>query len=115
MRHPRHGEVGILVRDVSEMGLGGRCDLDLAVGDSVIIVLPDSEPAQGRIAWRKGQSFGVHLEAPINPAAVKSPAPTERSVETGYQVPTPFRPSVETRRPGFRTRIPGPDTNNKWR
>ncbi|WP_313801350.1 hypothetical protein [Sphingobium sp.] len=103
MHHPRHGEVDILVRDVSETGLGGRCDLDLAVGEVVVVVLVDCEPAQGRIAWRKGQSFGLHLETAINPAAVKSPANAERSVEAGYQVPTLFRPSVETKRPGFRT------------
>ncbi|QOT72114.1 MULTISPECIES: hypothetical protein [Sphingobium] len=114
MRHPDYGEIDILVRDVSEMGLGGRCEFDLAVGESVVILLPDCRPAQGKIAWRKGQSFGVHLEAQINPEVVKSRAPADRPAE-GYQVPEAFRPSAETKRPGFRTRLQGPDTNNKWR
>lgn len=104
MLHPRHGEIDILVRDVSERGLGGRCESELAVGESVVIALPDCAPAEGRIAWRKGQAFGVRLDAPINPATVKSPAPGERPVEAGYQVPTAFRPSIDMKRPGFRTR-----------
>ncbi|WP_150290256.1 hypothetical protein [Sphingobium estronivorans] len=114
MRHPRHGEVDILVRDVSERGLGGRCELELAVGDHVVIGLPDCSPAEGRIAWRKGQAFGVQLDAPINPETVKSPPSGERPAEAGYQVPTRFRASVETKRPGFRTRTPGIDTKTKW-
>ena len=114
MRHPDFGEIDILVRDVSETGLGGRCDLDLAVGESVVILLPDCRPAEGKIAWRKGQSFGVQLTAQINPEAVRNRAPTDRPTE-GYHVPEAFRPSGETKRPGFRTRTQGPDTNNKWR
>ncbi|APL94237.1 hypothetical protein EWH08_05720 [Sphingobium indicum] len=114
MRHADYGEIDILVRDVSEMGLGGRCDLDLAVGERVVILLPDCRPAPGKIAWRKGQSFGVQLEAQINPEAVRSRAPADRPAD-GYQVPEAFRPSGETKRPGFRTRVQGPDTNNKWR
>ncbi|KKW90002.1 hypothetical protein [Sphingobium chungbukense] len=114
MRHPHYGEIDILIRDVSERGVGGRCELDLTVGDNVIIILPDCAPAEGRIAWRKGHAFGVQLDAPINPETVKNPAPTERPVEPGYQVPAVFRPSVETKRPGFRTRSPGADTKTEW-
>jgi hypothetical protein len=106
MRHPRHGEIDILVRDVSELGIGGRCELDLALGDSVVITLPDCAPAEGRVVWRRGQAFGVELRASIDPANVKSPTPTERPVAS-YQVPTNFRVSTETKRPGFRTRSPG--------
>jgi hypothetical protein len=101
MRHPRLGEVEILVRDVSEMGLGGRCDHDVAVGDRVVIALPDFTPAEGIIAWRRGQAFGMRLDAPINPATVKSPPASDRPCEPGYQVPTLFRPSIDHRRPGF--------------
>jgi len=114
MHHPRHGEIDILVRDVSELGIGGRCELELALDDSVIIALPDCAPAEGRIVWRKGQAFGVHLNAAINPASVKSPAPADKPVETSYRVPANFRPSADTKRPGFRTRLPGLDTRFKW-
>ncbi|AEG47962.1 hypothetical protein Sphch_0262 [Sphingobium chlorophenolicum L-1] len=113
MRHPRHGEIDILVRNVSELGIGGRCELDLALGDRVVITLPDCAPAEGSIAWRRGQAFGVRLGASIDPANVKSPAPVERPVERAYQVPANFRPAVETKRPGFRTRSPGLDTRFK--
>ena len=114
MRHPDHGEIDMLVRDVSEMGLGGRCDRELAVGESVVILLPDCRPVHGRIAWRKGQSFGVQLTAEINPEGVRNRVTVDRPTE-GYHVPDAFRPSIETKRPGFRTRVQGPDTNNKWR
>ncbi|WP_176595267.1 MULTISPECIES: hypothetical protein [Sphingobium] len=113
MRHPRHGEIDILVRDVSELGIGGRCELDLALGDSVVITLPDCAPAEGRIAWRRGQAFGVQLGASIDPANVKSPAPAEKPTESSYRVPANFRVSVETKRPGFRTRSPGLGTRSK--
>ena len=113
MRHPRHGEVDILVRDVSERGLGGRCDLDIAVGENVVIGLPDCAPVEGKIAWRKGQGFGVLLEASINPATVKSPPPSESPAAAPYQVPTAFRASIDMKRPGFRTRSPGPETKRR--
>lgn len=104
MRHPRLGEIDILVRDVSEHGLGGRCESELTVGESVVIALPDCAPAVGQIAWRKGQAFGVKLDTPINPATVKSPAPSGRPLEASYQAPAAFRPSGDMKRPGFRTR-----------
>lgn len=100
MRHPRHGEIDILVRDVSELGLGGRCNLELAVGEAIAICLPDCAPAEGRIVWRRGHSFGVQLDAPINPGTVKSP--TDRPSEEPYQVPPQFRASGDAKRPGFR-------------
>ncbi|WP_242123141.1 hypothetical protein [Sphingobium sp. Sx8-8] len=110
MRHPLHGEVDILVRDVSEQGVGGRCEWDLKVGDNILLLLPDCAPASGRITWRRGQGFGVLLDGPINPASVRNPAPADRPAQAPYQVPTSFRPSIDFKRPGFRTRRPGPDT-----
>ena len=104
MHHPLHGEIDILVRDVSERGLGGRCDHDIAVGDRVVIRLPDCAHVEGEIAWRKGQSFGVLLNAPLNAAAVKSPTQTARPAGSSYQVPEAFRPSTDVKRPGFRPR-----------
>lgn len=103
MGHPRHGEIDILIRDVSEQGIGARCELELAVGETVIITLPDCAPADGSIVWRRGQSFGVQLHRPIDPLTVKN-ANAERAPGTGYQVPDRFRVSMDTKRPGFRTR-----------
>ncbi|WP_238564946.1 PilZ domain-containing protein [Sphingobium bisphenolivorans] len=101
MAHPRHGLIDILVRDVSERGMGGKCEAPLMVGESVTLHLPDSPAVQGKIAWAKGQSFGVELEGEIDPEAVKSRA--ERSSESSYQVPPQYQPSKDSRRPGFRT------------
>src|SRR3546814_14862024 len=110
MRQEEYVECAVLVLGVSRMGRGGRCVLDLAVGERVVILLPDCRPAPGKIAWRQGQSFGVQLEAQINPEAVRSRAPADRPAD-GYQVPEAFRPSGEQKRPGFRTRVQGPDHN----
>ncbi|WP_030538273.1 hypothetical protein [Sphingobium sp. DC-2] len=113
MRHPRLGLIDILIRDVSERGIGGKCTSDIAAGDRVTIHLTGYPPVDGTIAWRNGQGFGVQLDAPVDPAAVKSPPQPETPV-TSHEVPRPFRPTVSTRRPGFDRRRTGPKTGSDW-
>ncbi|WP_346765566.1 PilZ domain-containing protein [Sphingobium sp. TB-6] len=100
MVHERAGRIDILVRDVSERGLGGKCAAEIAVGDRVTIQIADCDPVNGTVMWRKGHGFGVHLDSPIRPADLRHrdlPA-------TQYQVPTLFRPTLSFRRPGFGSR-----------
>lgn len=94
--------------------MGGKCDLDLTAGEAVTIYLPDSPPAQGRIAWAKGHAFGVRFETVIDPTAVKNRA--EKSSAGGYQVPPQYQPSKDARRPGFRTNHRSEDQKpiSKW-
>lgn len=100
MQHPRFGLIGIVIRNVSARGLGGKCAQEIAVGELVTIFLPHSVPVEGAIVWRKGHGFGVHLASRINPTEVKNAA-GDRS-EPPYQVPIRFRSAIETRRPGFK-------------
>ena len=99
MVHPRHGEIDILVRDVSEHGVGGKCAHDVKIGEIVTIHLPASHAAQGRVAWRRGEGFGVELTGPIEPGAVKPPA--DQAANMSYLVPDRFKPSDSIKRPGF--------------
>lgn len=113
MRHPRLGMIDILVRDVSEQGVGGKCMSDIAAGEKVVIYMADGTPAAGTIAWRKGQGFGVQLDSSIDPALVKSPPQPDSPVST-HEVARPFRPTVSTKRPGFDRRRTGPKTGSDW-
>lgn len=113
MRHPRLGMVDILVRDVSEQGIGGKCTSDIGTGDQVVIYLADCPPAVGTIVWRNGQAFGVQLDGAIDPAIVKSP-PQQDAPVVAHEVPKPFRPTVSTKRPGFDRRRTGPKTGSDW-
>ncbi len=111
MRHPRLGMVEILVRDVSEQGIGGKCASGIEPGDQVVIYLADCPPAAGTIAWRNGQAFGVRLDGAIDPAVVKSP-PSQDTPMVKHEVPEPFRPTVDTKRPGFGRWRTGPKTDS---
>jgi hypothetical protein len=113
MLHPRLGMVEILVRDVSEQGIGGKCTSDIGPGDQVVIYLADCPGAVGTIAWRNGQAFGVRLNDAIDPSVVKSP-PQQETPVAAHEVPKPFRPTVSTKRPGFDRRRSGPKTGSDW-
>ncbi len=95
----RLGTVPIIVRDLSESGLGGRCEAKLTAGEAVIILLPRIDPLPATIAWVKGHRFGAALAARIDPDEVRTQARTD-----SYEVPSMFRPPIIHRRPGFRKR-----------
>lgn len=98
MTHPRHGEIEILVRDVSKHGIGGKCDYDLLAGEAVTITLPSRSPVTGRIAWRTGLAFGVRLDSSIDPGGVRT---SSELAAPAYQVPEHFQPAGDFKRPGF--------------
>ncbi|WP_157704837.1 PilZ domain-containing protein [Sphingobium herbicidovorans] len=102
MQHPRLGMVDILVRNISEGGMGGKCRHGLEPGEVVRIVLPNLPPADGLIVWRMGDGFGVRWNTPLDPTGVTRPvASTPRVI--GYEVPDLFRPPLECRRPAVRS------------
>jgi hypothetical protein len=101
--HDRLGMIDILVRDVSNRGLGGKCSAEIAVGDRVTVHVADCDPAHGIVRWRKGEGFGVLLDSPIRPSDLRTAAGKDEP-ETKYEVPTLFRPSISFKRPGFGTR-----------
>lgn len=100
MQHPRLGVVDVLVRNISEGGMGGKCLHAVEPGELVRIVLPNLPPVDGLIVWRMGDGFGVRLNKLVDPTGVVRPvAGTPRG---GYEVPSLFRPPLECRRPAVR-------------
>ena len=101
MQHPKLGIVDILIRNISEAGLGGRCIHGVEPGEWVKILLPNLPTVDGMIVWRMGDGFGVRLSAPIDPADVRR-GMADVSQASRYHVPYLFRPPIECRRPGLR-------------
>jgi hypothetical protein len=101
MQHPRLGIVDILVRNISEGGMGGKCLHAVEPGEWVRIVFPCLPPAEGLIVWRMGDGFGVRFNTPVDPSGVRGPIASTIPV-SGYEVPKPFRPVLECRRPALR-------------
>jgi hypothetical protein len=102
MQHPRLGLVDILVRNISEGGMGGKCLHAVEPGDLVRIVLPNIPPADGMIVWRVGDGFGIRLKTLLDPTGVRRTENSKPEV-SGYEVPYLFRPPLECRRPAVRT------------
>ena len=101
MQHPQLGLVDILVRNISEGGMGGKCRHAVEPGDLVRIVLPNDKAADGMIVLRMGDGFGVRLNMRVDPAGVRMPVARSTHIG-GYEVPYLFRPPIECRRPGLR-------------
>jgi hypothetical protein len=101
MQHPRIGLVDILVRNISERGIGGKCLHPVSPGDLVSIVLPNVPTVDGMIIWCMGDGFGMRLNRPLDLTGVRRPVANTPEV-SGYKVPYLFRPPLECRRPGVR-------------
>lgn len=93
--------VKIRVRNISAHGLGGRTDLLIEPWQTVQVMLPQVGAVSGRIAWVRGNQFGVEFLNPIDPAEVTVAAAAR---PTGHVVPPQFRPSGDHRRPGLRSK-----------
>jgi hypothetical protein len=102
MQHPRTGLIDIMIRNVSDRGIGGKCVHDIEPGEIVSIIVPDRAPMDGMIVWRMGDGFGMRLTALIDPKAIMHQHSATAS-RLDYQVPKLFRPPLECRRPGLRT------------
>ena len=102
MQHPRTGLIDIMIRNVSDRGIGGKCVDHIEPGDIVSIILPDRAPIVGMIVWRMGHGFGLRLSAAVDPKTIMHQH-SVTALGLDYEVPRLFRPVVECRRPGFRT------------
>jgi hypothetical protein len=93
-----------LIRDISERGLGGRCEEPLCKGsfrkgEKVAIMLPNALRVEASVAWAKGHLFGLVFDQPIDPSAIIVDA--NASARRPYVVPATFRAATNYRRPGF--------------
>lgn len=104
MAHPKFGLIDILIRNVSDEGIGGKCRHDLEPGEGVSILLADGAPAPGVIVWRMGDGFGLRLS---QSRAAKQLIRHYEVASSGprYEVPLMFRPQIRCRRPGLRPLI----------
>lgn len=56
-------ERDVIIRNLSEFGLGGTCRSIAPVkGESVLVRLPGDVAVHGIVRWVKGQAFGVALD-----------------------------------------------------
>lgn len=62
----------VLIRNLSETGLMMETAARLAVGDAVIIDLPEAGPTQARIVWNRQSSYGCEFAAPVSKGAVSA-------------------------------------------
>lgn len=54
-----------LIHDLSNTGLRIETDANLAVGDALLVDLPDDNRAEARVVWKKDASYGCEFLKPI--------------------------------------------------
>ncbi len=64
----------VRVRNLSAGGLMADADADVAIDDRITIALRNIGQVEGRIAWVRGQRFGVMFDAPVDPKLARKPA-----------------------------------------
>lgn len=64
----------VRVRNLSAGGLMADADADVAIDDRITIELRNIGQVEGRIAWVRGQRFGVTFDAPVDPKLARKPA-----------------------------------------
>jgi len=61
-----------LIRNLSERGLLIETAIDLAIGETIRVILPEAGASEARIIWRDGSFFGCKFLTPIPKAAVSA-------------------------------------------
>lgn len=98
LRRADQTEAPVMVRNISERGLGISCRANAPwVGEAISITLPGSPALAGVVRWSRGANYGIELEMPINPdhfaeAASKAIAQQydmQWSVKSLHRVPAP--------------------------
>jgi len=102
---PSGHECELLIRNVSSHGLGAKtaAQIDLKIGDDVIVQLPNVGRIAGTVRWIGNGSFGIETSKEID-ADLLLFGGDERSLvpkTEAYNVPEAFQPTTDTRRPGF--------------
>ena len=64
----------VRVRNLSAGGLMADADADVAIDDRITIELRNIGQVEGRIAWVRGQRFGVTFDTPVDPKLARKPA-----------------------------------------
>jgi len=89
------------VRNLSEKGMGGVCDILLVVGQKVSVELSGLGLIEGRVAWADESDFGIEFDNDINLKKLSKNHRNLASAATPYTVPPRYRPVESYKRPGF--------------
>lgn len=108
LRFAGGAEIAIVVRNLSERGLGVSCrTAPPAPGEVVVISLPGSPDVDGIVRWTRETAFGVELTGTVDPAEIAAALQREAArlqEESGWTVNARHR--VHTpRQTGPRRRI----------
>lgn len=83
---PRIIDQDIVIRNISQRGLGAATQgIFPALGEQLVVKLPDGQALTGIVRWADGPSFGLALDIELNPedlADVKSKALVKGSAPT---------------------------------
>jgi PilZ domain len=90
------------LRNLSETGLGGVSDLELALNEDLAVTLDKIGTVKGHVAWVEGKSFGMAFDAVIDPEDLPHNKLEFVPAPSGYTVPERFKPVKGYKRPGFK-------------
>lgn len=69
-------EFSVRVRNLSAGGLMADADAEVAIDDRITIDIRNIGQVEGRVAWVRGQRFGVTFDVAIDPKLARKPAKT---------------------------------------
>lgn len=79
-------ETQVVVHNFSESGVLLESQVELEIGESLELDLPEAPHARARVIWASGRLYGCGFEAPISPAAL-SAAQLRSTVQTNVGLP----------------------------
>ncbi len=85
----RYSNVKIIVRNLSQHGLGARADIELLPCERVVVHLPNGQDIGAIVRWVRKNTFGLSLDERIEPEhlqpkAAVSGAIVPRDAELGF-------------------------------
>ena len=89
------------VRNLSEKGMGGVCDILLEIGQKVSVELSGLGWVAGQVAWAEKSDFGIEFDSDIDLKKLSKNHKNLATAATPYTVPPRYRPVENFKRPGF--------------
>jgi hypothetical protein len=103
----RFGETPIIIRNISSKGVGARIRAgQLRVGERVTLMVR-GRILHGEVRWTRGDQFGVELDEEVDPSIFLVGQASANDLQRPFarsHVYDQFKPVVDGRRPGLKTR-----------
>lgn len=93
----------VRIRNLSSKGLGGIAETPVRPEQTGQLILAGIGHVTGRIAWVRGQNFGMEFHHPIDAELARMNSAASET-KSDFVVPDRFRPVTSHKRPGFRVR-----------